>query len=64
MKIQINLTPDYSYKRKEATISNAPYGLIAVKVGNEGIFVNAHGIFGKDGKHISTKQAKQILGLA
>lgn len=64
MKIQTNLTPEYSYKRKEATIANAPYGLIAVKVGNEGIFVNEHGIFGKDGKRIHTKQAKQILGLA
>lgn len=64
MKNEINYVPDSSYIRKEATISNSPYGLIAIKVGDETILVNANGIFGKDGKHITTKQAKKLLGLA
>lgn len=64
MKNEINYAPECFYIRKEATVSNAPYGLIAINVGDETILVNAHGIFGKDGKHIRTKQAKKLLGLA
>jgi len=64
MENKTKYAPDASYIRNKATISNGPLGLIAIKASGETILVNEHGIFGKDGKHIRTKEAKKLLGLA
>jgi len=51
------------FRKRKATVSHGPYGLIQIEGGNRTIYVNSNGLFDKYGQKINITEAMKSLDL-